>query len=115
MFPKEQDIEIFKILSPMLNSIFIEMKEFSKKVPNDKLNELKVKMINRILVEIKNLLNTEPSILFLDLLDDDTLPSNSDTVLILTQHKTALENFRTSYFYSDDAYADNRWHTEENP
>lgn len=115
MFPKEQDIEIFKILSPMLNSIFVEMKEFSKKIPNDKLNELKVKMINRILVEIKNLLNTEPSILFLDLLDDDTLPSNSDTVLILAQYKTALENFRSSYFYSDDVYADNRWHTEENP
>lgn len=115
MFPKDLDIQKFKVLSPMLNSVFVEMKELSKKIPNDKLNELKVKMINRILVEIKKLLNEEPSKVFLDLLDDDTLPSNSDTVLILAQYKTALENFRSSYFYSDENFEESRWHTKENP
>lgn len=116
MLPEEKDIVTLNILSPMLKSFLEEMKEFSKKNPNDKLNELKIKLINKILTQIKELLKNEPSVLYLDILDDETLPSNSDTVLILTQYKSALENFKFNYYYSDDRYlSSTRWHTTENP
>lgn len=48
MLPTEQDIKKLEIVSPMLNSIFVEMKEFSKKSSNDKLNELKISYLFRV-------------------------------------------------------------------
>ena len=56
------------------------MKEFSKKKPEDLLNEFKVKNVNRVLSQIKSLLNDEPTSQFLDILDSDSLPSNSDAI-----------------------------------
>lgn len=112
--PSDAEVENSEMLSPILNSILIEMKEFSKKKQDGVLNKLKVDMINRILEQIKDILSDEPTVKFLDLLDDETLPTNSDAVLILTQYATAMKQFKSKY-YGRDEFSDFRWFTKENP
>ncbi|MDN4081283.1 hypothetical protein QYF52_25495 [Paenibacillus polymyxa] len=49
------------MLSPMLDSALVEMREFSKKKQDGVLNPLKVKVLNRLLTDIKEVLATDPS------------------------------------------------------
>lgn len=126
--PTNAQVEKFTMLSPMLDSVLEEMKEFSKKKQDGVLNPLKVKMINRILEQIKAILSNEPTVEFLDLLDDETLPTNSDVVLILSQYRTVMNQFEDKYHiyeekeYEDEllkgtgaTYSTRRWVTQENP
>ena len=108
--PTEDQVKKFEMLDQLADSIYREMKEFSKKKPDDALNPFKVKTVNRVLAQLKDFLKSEPTITFLDLLDDETLPSNSDAILIIGQFKAAMDNFRKRY---RDVYG--RWNTIENP
>jgi len=114
--PTAQEQDKFERLSPLLNSIYDEMKEFSKKKPEELLNALKVKMINKILMQVKEFLVKDPNVEFLELLDDATLPSNSDTVLIIGQFKAILNQFQSRFYYYDSSTGGGtRWHTQEDP
>ena len=96
-YQTEEQIEKFKMLSELLSSIYLEMKEFSKKKPDEPLNTFKVKNINRVLTQLKDLLVNEPTIEFLDLLDDETLPTNSDAILIIGQFEASMKRFKNKY------------------
>ena len=111
--PSNEDVERFEMLRPILVSMLFEIKEFSKKKQDMQLNELKIKKINQILSKIKNILSHEPTIEFLDLLDEDTLPTNSDAVLILDQYVRCMKLFEDKYYGWDGEV--NRWRTKENP
>ncbi len=99
----------FEMLSPMLEAVYLEIKELSKKKQDDVLNKLKVKMINRILEQLRDILADEPTIPFIELLDEEMLPSNSDTVLTLAQFRSAMEQFRGKYYGYDQREMENRW------
>lgn len=114
-FPSEEKVEKFQMLSGLLDSIFEEMKEFSKKKPDELLNQLKVTMINKVLKQIKEVLSSEPTSEFLELLDDATLPSNSDAVLIIGQFRSAIGQFRNKFYVYDEDLEEGRWMTQENP
>jgi hypothetical protein len=114
-FPTELDVDKFERLSPLLESAYEEMKEFSKKKPEEVLNTLKVKMINKILNQVKEFLSKDPNIEFLELLDNETLPTNSDTVLIIGQFRAILNQFKSRYYFYDYIASENRWHTQEKP
>lgn len=77
----------------MLKATYLEMKDMSKKAPNDNLKPFKVTSLNRILNRSKDFFAEEPASDFLDLLDIDELPSNSDTVLIMSQYVAAFTEF----------------------
>ena len=62
-------------------------------------------MINRVLTDVRIALSNEPTMAYLDLLDDETLPSNSDVVLILGQYPTAAQQFKTDYHKHDPSRA----------
>lgn len=113
--PTEAQVERFEMLEPMLVSHLNEVREFSKKKQEGVLSKLKVNLINRILSEIKELLKNEPTIEFLDLLDDETLPQNGDAVLILGQFRAAMTLFRSKYYGYDSREGEHRWFTQENP
>lgn len=95
--PTEEFVEKFEMLSSLLHSVYSEMKEFSKKKPDDILNKFKVANINRVLEKIKELLKNEPTIEFLDLLNGETLPSYSDAILIIGQYSASMTNYRTKF------------------
>ena len=54
-------------------------------------------MINKILKQVKSILSNEPTKNYLDLLDDGTLPTNSDTVLMLANYQVAMNQFKAKY------------------
>lgn len=108
--PSDALVEKFIMLSQLLNSVYTEMKEFSKKKPDEPLNTFKVKNVNRVLEQVKEVLKDEPTIEFLDLLDDETLPSNSDAILIIGQYNASMTSFRNKF---TTEYR--RWKTIENP
>ncbi len=112
--PTNFQTEKYELLYPLLKSILFEVKELSKKKQDEALNKLKVGMINKILSQIKSdVLKDEPSREFLDLLDEATLPSNSDAVLIIAQYDAAMTQFRGKYYGWDSV--EHRWFTKENP
>lgn len=107
--PTDAEVVKFEMLNELTDSIYIEMKEFSKKKPDDALNAFKVKNVNRVLTQLKDFLKSEPTASFLDLLDEETLPTNSDAILIIAQFKASMDNFSKKY----KVY--HRWRTVESP
>jgi len=96
-----EQIKLYSTVSPLLLAAFNEVKEFSKKMQDDQLNLKKVKMINRLLEKAKVVLENEPTVDFLDMLDEDDLPTNSDAVLTMSQYISAMEKFHSDHFHSN--------------
>jgi hypothetical protein len=111
--PSEADVSKYEMLEKLLTSIYEEMKELSKKKPDEPLNKFKVKNVNRVLEQIKEIMKQEPTNEFLDLLDEDSLPSNSDSILIIGQFNAAMKQFRSKYHgWTGVEYV---WSTKEYP
>ena len=108
-------VQKYEMLNPLLHALYEEMKELSAKKQDLILNKLKVTTINRILRQIKELLKHQPTLEFTDLLDEETLPSNSDAVLVLSQFKSAMRQCHDKYCRRDPGESSLRWHTTENP
>ena len=87
------------------------MRELSKKRPDTTLNKHKVKLINRVLIDLESILKDQPEGKYLDLLDDDEPPQNSDAVLVMVQYEKALGGFRQRY--RDRIGSEYLWITEE--
>jgi hypothetical protein len=113
LLPTNAQIEEFKMLTELLKSIYDEMKEFSKKKPDEPLNAFKVKNVNRVLTKVKDILKNEPTASFLDILDDDTLPTNSDAILIIGQFKASMERFENKYYSYNDFSGEWSWNTKD--
>ena len=88
----------YELLNPLLTGIYKEMQDLSKKKPDSLLNAFKVKAINRILEPIKEMLKMENTHAFLDVLDIDEMPTNSDVVLVLNQYMNAMKIFYEKYY-----------------
>ncbi len=110
-----ESVQKYEMLNPLLSSLYSEMKELSAKKQDLVLNKVKVMMINRILRQIKELLKDQPTSEFIDLLDEDTLPSNSDSVLVLSQYRSAMNQFHNRYYRRDFDDTSSRWHTDDEP
>ena len=100
-------------LMPLLNSMFREFQDLSKKKPDGALNKRKVEIVNRLLRDIHGILEGESTSMYLDLLDEDDLPQNSDVVLILGQTVAAMTNFGEKYYGYIEAIAHHAWFTIE--
>lgn len=94
----EKNIEDYELLKDMLHSQKEEFDLLSKKKADGQLNPMKIKMVNRVLEPLKELFLHEASHKFLDTLDQDEIPTNSDVVLIISQYESAIDNFRSRYY-----------------
>lgn len=111
--PTDSQSEKYELLYPLLSSILRELKELSKKKQDEPLNKLKVRMVNKVLLQIKTEVLCDDGILeFLDLLDEDTLPTNSDAVLIIAHYNAAMDQFKEKHYGWDGSK--HRWFTREN-
>lgn len=108
----QKDSEQYEMLQPLLYASYREIQELSKKKPDTPLNALKVKMINRILVPLKEILSSEDIAEYIDLLSDDELPTNSDAVLILSQYLKALEAYKEKYYQYNSRVGRTEWKLE---
>lgn len=113
--PSNAEVNQFLMLRELAEGLYNEMKDLTKKSPNESLNGFKIKSLNRVLEPIKELLKNQPTYLFLDVLDETALPSNSDVVIILSQYLTAMKKFEDKYYRIDPSRHKHRWDTKEDP
>ena len=90
----QAEFDKFEYLSPMLDSALAEMREFSKRKHDGIVSEMKIKILNRILSDIREILSGEETVTYLDPLDEQDLPQNSDAVLVLGQYRAAFDSFK---------------------
>ncbi|NTW87622.1 MAG: hypothetical protein HGB26_00510 [Desulfobulbaceae bacterium] len=118
--PTNKNIEDYKLLRDLLLSQRKEFDILSKKKADGQLNSMKIKMVNRVLEPLKELFTKEESFAFLDILNEDEMPTYSDVVLIISQFETAISEFKIKYYLKDlylsSEYSPRfRWMTEECP
>lgn len=100
----------YNALMPLLEAMVREFRELAKKKPDGALNKRKVDMVNRLLKDVLTIVENEPNRPYLDLLDEDDMPQNSDVVLILSQYEAAMKAFHARYYgFHDGQY---QWNTE---
>ena len=85
------------VLTPLIQAMYDEFKDLSKKKPDSPISKSKIKVVNRMLKKLRTVLNDEESIEFLDLLDEDDVPQASDVTLMLSQYVAAMVSFRKKY------------------
>lgn len=90
------EVDLFEKTQAQVESLFEEIGVLSKKNPNDALNGFKIKFVNQALRDANSLLGDEyrPFEEFQEF-DSDSVPTNSDTVLILAQYLKCLEKLRS--------------------
>lgn len=113
--PTEEQAATYDRLVPMLEAAHREMTELSKKKQDGVLNTFKIKTLNRLLSELSKVIEKDPSYAFVDTLDEEILPQNSDAVLLLSQWQAALKQYRDRHHGYDSAEQTSRWFTAENP
>lgn len=96
----EDSVAIYNATSAIFLGLLKEIRELSKKKPDAIMSAGKVGIINRVLEDLKLVLDKEPEGKFLDVLDDENLPQTSDAVLIMCQYETALKAFKDKYYQS---------------
>jgi len=88
------EIEDFNKLMIQAPKLLNEFQTLSKKKPDDAVNKFKLNLVNRILTSANDILDdkNKPFSEF-ELFDEDSMPSNSDVVLILSQYLACLNKF----------------------
>jgi hypothetical protein len=117
MFNEENDADgttldradSYDALMPLLAAMFREFQDLAKKKPDGVLNPRKVALVNRLLSAMQAIVKDEPSAPYLDMLDEENLPQNSDVVLILGQFVAAMHSFHSKYHGSDGTILESRW------
>ncbi len=113
--PSNAEVNQFLMLRELVTGLYNEMKDFTKKSANETLNEFKIKSLNRVLIPLKEVLKDQPTALFLDVLDESSLPTNSDVVIILSQYLSAMQKYEDRYRKNDPSRHVIRWNTKEDP
>ncbi len=102
---RKKAAEEWEVVEPLLNSMAQEFKELSKKKPDGPCSKRKISVANRLLERCREVLRDEPQLQFLDLFDDDDLPTYSDVTLMLSQYVAAIETFRAAHHRGYDGWS----------
>lgn len=100
------DEEQFNLLAKLLGGLYAEFSSLAKKQSDALTNAFKTSRVNRVLSPLKQIMASEDSTQYLDLLQEaDDGQANgkgrstySDAVIIMSQYKTACDEFRLKYF-----------------
>lgn len=106
----------YGVLRPLLEAMSRDFAELAKKKADAPLNKRKIEIVNRLLKQVFELLDGEPSVAYLDLLEEDDVPQNSDVMLILGQAVAAIESFKKRYLNTNREIVKFglSWSTQEN-
>lgn len=105
----EEAVAIYLATNNIFLGLLKEIRELSKKKPDAIMSASKVGIINRVLKDLKQILDKEPEGKFLDILDDNNLPQMSDAVLVMVQYETALVSFKKKYYQGYGHGYDKEW------
>lgn len=104
-----EKVATYETTEPLLEALYKEIQDLSKKKPDGTLNQTKIKMINRLLQDIQTFLKDEPDSKYLDLLEDESLPQYSDVTLILSQWSASVKKFHGKYYGWDEMRHEHCW------
>ncbi|MCC0178061.1 hypothetical protein I4641_13835 [Waterburya agarophytonicola K14] len=110
----EQKGECYETTMPLLKSMYHQFEELTKKKQEAAVSKRKIAIVNRLLDKVRLVLDDEDSIEFLDLLDENEIPQNSDVTLILSQYVAAMAAFRKTYYKRDSSDNEYKWLIEKN-
>lgn len=110
----EQKGKCYETTMPLLKSMYHQFEELTKKKQEAAVSKRKIVIVNRLLDNLRLVLKDENSIEFLDLLDEDEIPQNSDVTLILSQYVAAMAAFRKTYYKKDRSDSEYKWLIEQN-
>jgi hypothetical protein len=97
----------YDALMPLLSAMLHDFQNLVKRKPEGALSKKKIDIVNRLLKSLLLVLGEEPAREYLDLLNEEDVPQNSDVVLILGQFAAAMGSFHSKYWrsvISDDNY-----------
>jgi hypothetical protein len=97
-YTTKEKTSIYETTTPLLDSMYLEFKELSKKKPDAAVSKSKITIANRLLTKVREVLADEDTVDFLDLLDEDDVPQMSDVTLILSQYVAAMKAFHNEYY-----------------
>jgi hypothetical protein len=104
---------VYEASTPIFEGILKEVRELSKKKPDATMSAGKVRIVNRILADLLEILRDEPAGKYLEVLDDQALPQVSDAVLTMVQFESALGSFHGRYHRYHPYFHDRLWITAE--
>lgn len=107
-----EKVEKYRAAREVFSGLLSEMRELSKKKSEATLSKGKVKILNRVLEDLKEVLEDEAEAKYIDILDEDDLPQNSDAVLVMVQYEKALKAFSIRYRSYDREKHKHYWVTE---
>ncbi len=105
-------IESFEMLWSHLSSLYSDVESLAKRKQDGLMSKTRVATINRLLDEVLNFLKGQPSVKFLALLDEETLPQNADALINLGQFKSAMQNFKRNKTYAD-GFGPRKWNNTD--
>jgi hypothetical protein len=108
-YTTEEKVQTYEKVIDVFGELFKELKELGKKKPEQTLSSTKVKIINRVLVDVMECLEKQDNHKYLELLEDDTLPQYGDAILILSQFEGALNSFKERHFGPNRATYRDEW------
>lgn len=91
----KQDVWEFEKLEQQLHSFLDEMSALSNKKPDGPVNKFKLKLLNTTVESINKIIGDYRPFADFEQFDVDSLPSNSDVVVILSQYAGSVLRFRT--------------------
>ena len=98
----KHEIDEFEAIQGQIESLHQELTTLTKKSPSDLLNKFKLTLINGILIRANAVLGKN-NLPFKDFaqFEEDQLPSNSDTLMVVGQYRSALEKLRGDNIVED--------------
>lgn len=97
-YTTKEKVQNYDTTMPLLEAMYSEFKELSKKKPDAAVSKSKIKIANRLLEKVRTVLENSNSMEFLDLLDEDDVPQVSDVTLILSQYVASMEAFNKRHY-----------------
>ena len=96
-YTTQDKADAYDAIHPVFEALFREVKDLGKKKPEATLSESKIKLINRVLADARDLLSDTPNVKYLELLDEDVAPQFGDAILALAQFEGALSTFHSRH------------------
>ena len=97
-YTTKEKADSYDVTMPLLKAMYVEFKALSSKKPDAAVSKSKIKIANRLLEKVREVLEDSSAIDFLDLLEEDDVPQVSDVTLILSQDVASMEAFHKIHY-----------------
>jgi hypothetical protein len=97
---KANDVNFFERVQAQVQQLHGEISVLSKSKPDNPINKFKLKFINEKLGEANTILTGDfKPFKDFNQFEEENLPTNSDVVMILSQHLDCLEAWRSAHIH----------------